>query len=99
MGSVIIIATLKIKEGKMEEAIAALKEVVPEVLKVEPGTLVYSPMTVRGEGNQNTIIYYEKYESVDAMKIHMGNLPKYSAKLGPLLDGPADIKSCNAIIE
>ena len=98
MGTVTIIATLKIKEGKMEEAIAALKEVVPEVLKAEPGTLAYVPHTVRGAGNENLIIYYEKYADVAAMKTHGANLGKYMAKLGPLLDGPADIKSCNEII-
>ena len=96
--SITVIATLKIKEGKMEEAIAALKEVVPQVLETEPGTLAYIPHTVRGTGNENTIIYYEKYKDKESFKTHGANLGKYMAKLGPLIDGPADIKSCNEIL-
>ena len=97
MGTITIIATLKIKESKMDEAVAALKEVVPEVLKAESGTLAYIPHTVRGPGNENLIIYYEKYADKDAFKTHGGNLGKYMAKLGPLIDGAPDIKSCNEI--
>ena len=54
-----LIATLKIKEGKMEEAVNALKEIVPKIKASEPGCLEYIPHTVRGD--ENTIIIYEKY--------------------------------------
>jgi len=95
--SITIFATLKIKEGKMDEAIAALKEVVPQVLAAEPGCLAYMPHTVRGPGNENTIIYYEKYKDKEAFKTHGANLGKYMAKLGPLVES-SDVKSCNEFI-
>ncbi|MFW9950904.1 MAG: putative quinol monooxygenase, partial [Candidatus Thorarchaeota archaeon] len=56
---VTLIATLKIKEGKMSEAIDILKEMAVSVKASEPGTLEYIPHTVKGEGLENTIIFYE----------------------------------------
>jgi len=38
-----LIATLKIKEGKVEEAVNALKEIVPKIKASEPGCLEYIP--------------------------------------------------------
>ena len=55
-----MIAKVKVKEGKMDEAVNALKEIVPKIKAAEPGCLVYIPHTVRGE--DNTIIFYEKYQ-------------------------------------
>ncbi|MHA1729224.1 MAG: putative quinol monooxygenase [Promethearchaeota archaeon] len=96
--AIVIIATLKIKEGNMEKAKEILKKVAPQVMEAEEGCLAYFPHTVRGEGNENKIIFYEKYKDKAAFKTHGANLGKYMAELGPLLDGPADIKSCNEIL-
>ncbi|GAG80831.1 unnamed protein product, partial [marine sediment metagenome] len=46
MKMVTIIATLKVKEGKLDEAIEVLKEIVPQIKASEPGTLEYIPHTV-----------------------------------------------------
>jgi quinol monooxygenase YgiN len=91
-----LIATLKVKEGKMEEAIKVLKEVVPKVKASEPGCLEYIPHTVRGD--ETTIIFYEKYSDKDALKLHSTNLMKNMEKLFPLLEPGMDVKTCYEII-
>jgi quinol monooxygenase YgiN len=92
-----LIATLKIKEGKMAEAINALKEIVPKVKASEPGCLEYIPHSVRGD--ENTIIFYEKYQDKDALKLHSANLMKNIEKLLPLLEPGMDVKNCSEILQ
>jgi quinol monooxygenase YgiN len=95
---VTIIAIVEVKEGKMEEAKEVLKEMALQVKVSEPGTLEYIPHTVKGKHNKNKILFYEKYESGEAMKTHMANLAKTSAKLTPLLVPGMDLKTCFEII-
>jgi len=80
----------------MEEAINALKEIVPQVKASEPGCLEYIPHTVCGD--DKTIIFYEKYIDKDALKLHSTNLMKNIEKLLPLLEPGMDIRNCSAII-
>ncbi len=91
-----IIATMKIKEGKMDEAVELLKAIVPKIKQTEPGCLAYIPHTVRGQ--DNTVIFYEKYQDKDALKAHSGNLPKNMEKLIPLMEPGTDIKTCYEIV-
>ena len=80
----------------MEEAVKALKEIVPKIKEAEPGCLVYIPHTVRGEAN--TIIFYEKYRDEEALKVHSGNLRKTLEKFIPLLEPGMDVKTCSEIL-
>ncbi|NHJ20637.1 MAG: antibiotic biosynthesis monooxygenase [Candidatus Lokiarchaeota archaeon] len=89
-----IIATLQVKPGKMVEAIEVLKEMAANIKSSEPGTLQYIPHTVKGEGLENTIIFYEKYENEEAFQVHSKNLRITAANLAPLLAPGRDIKSC-----
>ena len=91
-----LIATLKVKDGKMEEAINVLKEIVPKVKASEPGCLEYIPHTVRGD--EKTIIFYEKYNDKDALKLHSANLMKNMETLFPLLEPGMDVKTCSEIV-
>lgn len=91
-----LIATLKIKEGKTQEAIDVLKEIVPKIKASEPGCLEYIPHTVRGD--EKTIIFYEKYSNKDALKLHSANLMKNMENLFPLLEPGMDVKTCYEII-
>lgn len=93
-----LIASFQIKEGKMDEAIQYLKEIVPKVRETESGCLAYIPHTVKGAKNKNTIVFYEKYTDQDALNTHSGNLPKNFEKIFPLLEGKMDIKTCTEII-
>jgi quinol monooxygenase YgiN len=91
-----IIAKLKVKDGKMDEAIAILKEIIPKLKAEEPGCVEYTPHTVRGE--DHAILIYEKYRDKEALKLHSGNLPKTLEKLFPLLEPGMDIKTCFEIL-
>ncbi|MBY8988113.1 MAG: antibiotic biosynthesis monooxygenase [Candidatus Lokiarchaeota archaeon] len=93
-----IIATVEVKEGKMEEAKEVLKNMVPQIKASELGTLEYIPHTVKGREFKNTIIFYEKYEDGEAFKTHMANLAKTGAKLTPLLVPGMDLKTCFEIV-
>ncbi|MFX0073253.1 MAG: putative quinol monooxygenase [Candidatus Hermodarchaeota archaeon] len=89
-----LIATVQVKPGKMEETIEVLKEIAANVKSSEPSTLEYIPHTVKGKGFENTVLFYEKYESKEALEIHRKNLKKTSVKLAPLLAPGLDIKTC-----
>ncbi len=91
-----LIATVKVKAGKMDEAVEVLREIVPKIKEAEPGCLVYIPHRVRGE--DNTIIFYEKYRDNEALKVHFSNVPKSLEKLLPLLEPGMDIKTCYEIV-
>ncbi len=95
---VTIIAIVEVKEGKMEEAKEVLKEMALQVKASEPGTLEYIPHIIKGKDNKNKILFYEKYESGEAMKSHMASSAKTSAKLTPLLVPGMDLKTCFEII-
>jgi quinol monooxygenase YgiN len=87
-----ILATLKVKEGKMEEIVKLLKEIVPKVKNSEPGCLTYLPHTVQGSKNKNLIIFYEKYTDKEAFNLHSASLPNHFKPVFPLLEGGMDIK-------
>ena len=75
--TITIIATIKVKEGKMEEAIEVLKEVVPQIKASEPGLLEYIPHTVKGSKEKETIIFYEKYADDKDCARFMENLSEW----------------------
>jgi len=76
-----IIATVRIREGKMEEAKEVLRKIVPIIKESEAGTLEYIPHTVKED--PNVIIFYEKYADEDASNAHRANLGKNMAEFGP----------------
>ena len=95
---VIQIATFEVKEGMMEKAIEALKEIVPKVRESEPGCIQYVAHTVKGRKNKNTIIFYENYKDDEAVKTHNNNVGTTLAKLLPLFVPGVDLKTCFEII-
>ncbi len=92
-----LIATLKVKEGKMDEVRERLKKIVAIVKETEPGCIEYIPHTVKGE--KNTVIFYEKYRDSEALKIHSANFNGNFKDLMPLLEPGMDLKTCYEIIE
>ncbi len=91
-----LVATVKVKEGMMDQAVEALKEIVPMIKETEPGCLEYLPHRVRNE--ENTILFYEKYRDKEALKLHSANLVNTLGKLLPLLDPGMDIKTCYELL-
>ena len=87
-----LIATVRIKEGKMDEAVEILKEIALNVKKSEPGCLEYIPHRIKGD--DNAVIFYEKYLDKEALKLHSANIGITLEKLLPLLEPGMDIKTC-----
>lgn len=84
-----IVATLKLKEDKLEEARAFLKELAAEVRANESGTLAY--VLHQRRDDPRTVVVYEKYEGDEALAVHGQNLGAKAAEFMALLDGPPDI--------
>lgn len=85
-----VIARLKIQENKVEETIAAFKDLMQDVAK-EEGTLLYS--LNRDPKDPNTIIVIERYTDKEALGAHSStdHFKAFSSKLGEVLAAKPDI--------
>ena len=90
-----LIATVRVQEGKVEEARSFLKELGAQVRQDEPGTLAY--VIHQKKDDPQTFVVYEKYESDAAFKIHRQNLGKVAARFGSLLAGAPELVSLEEI--
>jgi quinol monooxygenase YgiN len=88
----VIMATLKIKDGKLDEALKILKEFTAWIKQNEPGTLQYSVHKVKGK-EKNMIVVYERYKDTAAFAEHGKHLSERAGGLMALLDGNLDIKT------
>ena len=84
-----VIATIRVKEDKVEEAKTFLKNLAAETLANESGTLAYIPH--QHKEDPTTFTFYEKYESDEAFTIHGKNLASKNAEFGDLLAGRPEI--------
>ncbi len=84
-----VVATIKVKEDKIEEARAFFKQLAAETSANEPGTLAYVPLQRRDD--PATFVFYERYESDEALATHSKNLAAKAADFGALLGGAPDI--------
>jgi quinol monooxygenase YgiN len=84
-----VVATLKLKQDKLEKAQAFFKELAAGVLANEPGTLAY--VIHQRRGDPLSVIVYEKYESDEAFALHGKNLAAKGAEFMALLDGPPEV--------
>jgi len=84
-----VIATIKVKEDKVEEARNFLKTLAEETLANEPGTLVYAPH--QHKDDPATFTFYEKYENEEAFAIHSKNLASKNSDFAGILAGRPEI--------
>jgi quinol monooxygenase YgiN len=70
-----VIAKLPIKEGKVEEAITAVKDLMVQVAR-EEGTLMYT--LNRDQSNPNTLVIMERYKDKAAFDVH-ASTPHFKA--------------------
>ncbi len=84
-----VIATLKVKDDKIEEAKSFLKQLAADTLAKEPGTLVYT--VHQRKDDPTTFVFYEKYESEAAFAEHGKNLKAAGAGFASILAGRPDI--------
>ncbi len=85
-----VIAKLPIKEGKAEEAIAAIKELMVQVAR-EEGTLFYT--LNRDQSNPNTFIIMERYKDKAAFDVHAStpHFKAFFAKSRAFLGGKPEV--------
>jgi len=84
-----IVATLKVKEDKIEQAKSFLKQLSADTLAKEPGTLVYTVHQRKDE--PATFVFYEKYESDEALAQHSENLKAVGGDFAAILAGRPEI--------
>ncbi len=84
-----VIANLKVKEDKIEEAKQFLKQLCAETLANESGTLAY--VFHQQQDDPTSFVAYEKYESEEAFKTHSKNLAAKGAGFAGILEGPPSI--------
>ncbi len=84
-----VIATIKVKEDKVDEAKALFKKLASDTLKKESGTLAYVPHQTKDA--PTTFVFYEKYESDEAFAIHGKNLAAVGKEFAGVMAGPPEI--------
>ncbi len=84
-----LVATLKVREDKIEEAKTLFKELAAGVRENEPGTLAYVFHQKKDE--PTTFVVYEKYESDEAFATHGQNLRAQGARFAGVLAGAPEM--------
>ena len=92
-----VLAKLPMKEDKVEDAIAAIKELAAEVAK-EEGTVLYT--LNRDPKNPNTLIFMERYKDKAALDAHSSSpyFKAFFAKSGAFLGGRPEITVMEEIV-
>jgi len=87
---VAVVAKLKIKEGKIDEAIDLFKGLTSRV-REEEGTLAYG--ICRDKANPNLLVIVERYKDSDALKAHGSSdyFKEFSKAIGQYLDGKTEV--------
>jgi quinol monooxygenase YgiN len=70
MSEVVVVAEMKIAEGKREEALAALEVLCEETHAKDDGCLLYALQL--DPNDENRVFMIEKWESIDALQTHGG---------------------------
>ena len=84
-----VVATIQVKEDKIEEAKGFLKQLAADSLANEPGTTAYT--VHQRKDSPTTFVFYEKYESDEAFATHGKNLKSKGAGFAAILAGAPDI--------
>jgi len=81
-----VIAKLPVKEGKMDEAMAAFKVLMSKVAS-EEGTVLYS--LNQEKANPNTLVVVEQYQDKAALEFH-SSTPHFKEFLRPASPSSAE---------
>ncbi len=84
-----IIATLKVKDDKIEEAKSFLGKLAKDTLAAEKGTLAY--VVHQRKDDPTVFVFYEKYQDDAAFAAHGENLKAHGAGFGAILAGAPEI--------
>ena len=84
-----VVATIKVKEDKVEDAKRFLKQLAADTLAKEKGTLAY--LLHQRKDDPTTFVFYEKYASDADLALHGKNLASVGAQFASLIAGKPDI--------
>ncbi len=84
-----VIATIKVKSDKVDEAKGLFARLAKGVNENEPGTLAYIPH--QRKDDPTTFVFYEKYADGDAFATHGENLKKVGREFAGVMAGPPEI--------
>jgi quinol monooxygenase YgiN len=86
-----LIAKFTAHEGKRDELVATMQQMIDYVSKSEPGTEVYVLHT--DDKEPNTLWFYEMYSDRDALSTHGGSemMKSMGPKIAGLLSGRAEL--------
>lgn len=79
-----LVAKLTVQEGKEQDFIDAMKDVVPAV-RAEPGNNAY--IMNRSKENPRLFVFYEEYTDQAAFDAHRKHLGELGVDLRAILDG------------
>ena len=90
MSAVIISAVIRVNEGKGEEFEKGFQQLQPQVLK-DPGAIIYKMH--RAVDDPCKFMFYEKYESDEAVKYHTSteHFKSFFQTMGPIIKGKPEI--------
>ena len=85
-----VIAKIKVKDGKADELVQLLKDILPSV-KQEEGTLYYT--VNRDRADPNMVVVVEKYKDDTAFGVHSSSsqLAELFGKAQALVDGDMEL--------
>ncbi len=89
-----IIATLKIKKGKLDEAVEILKNFSEWVKANERGTVYYLVHKLK---DQSVLVVYEQYKNEAAFNIHCQHLMERAKELLTLVEGNIEVQNLEDI--
>lgn len=95
--SITQIARFSMQEGKEDEAIATLQELVKGVEENEPGVLAY--IAHRSEANPSEVVFFEVYKDEAALAAHgqTDHMNAMRAKFMQVFKPPLNIEKLNKI--
>jgi len=96
MSQILVVATLKIQDGKVDEAVAELTPVI-EATHEEEGCISY--VLHRDINDPNTLVFVERWASQDALNGHMQqpHMLKLVELAGTMLAEPPQITFCESL--
>lgn len=93
---IVILANMKVKEGKADEFEALVRDLAASVRSDEPGNHMYT----LNKTKEGSYVFIERYDDKEALKAHSAS-PHFKASfatMGGLLDGMPEIQQLTEIV-
>ncbi len=96
MSEILVVATLNVEEGMVDEAIAGLRPLI-EKTHQEDGCLAY--VLHRDVNDPNTLVFVERWASQDALNAHaqQPHMLELVELAGTMLSEPPQISFCESL--